>query len=294
VDDDKGVGSKEVSVTVALDSRRVAPTTEVNTTRNDLNVSASVNFDPEAARRSLARPGAAIQVAQIPDALNPFFSREEIRTLQRLPAELEKMKNGVMSAGDQIIKVGQGFKDIVNNQAHQIPSDAHFEDRMDAAYHVGMQAYLTIRSGEHLAKTAGNYYEMKDIPGSFILGGAATAGGLDYNGYKDSNKDFHNNKVGRELGLRLAAQNPAIENMSDRELMAYCATKAIEVVNKTDPNWPPGQKYGVVINSRDPDVPRFQDPTNPVVNVTLKMWETGSNLGDAARPFFDGVRGLFK
>lgn len=50
-------------------------------------------------------------------------------------------------------------------------------------------------------KTAGNYYEMKDGPGYFIIGGVLPAGGLDYNRYKDSNKDFHNNKAGRELGV---------------------------------------------------------------------------------------------
>lgn len=81
--------------------------------------------------------------------------------------------------------------------------------------------------------------------------------------------------------------------MSDKELMEYCADKAIAPENKTNADWPKGQKYGIVINSRDPDVPRFRDPANPIVNVTLKMWESGSNLGDNARPFSDGVRRVF-
>lgn len=96
-------------MTIALDSRRAVPT-EVSTTKNDLTPSIRVDFDPKAARRSIARPGGSMQVAQIPDALNPFFSSEEIRTLQRVPAELEKMKNAILSTGDQIIKVGQGFQ----------------------------------------------------------------------------------------------------------------------------------------------------------------------------------------
>jgi len=231
----------------------------------------------------------------LPDYLNPFFTPQEIKDIQRIPSEIAKLQQALAPKADELYTLFTGFRDIMGDifVEKNVPAQDQtlWLDRLDAATHIAMQAFVTARMGEWTAKTVGNLYELQAIPGSFWNGTVSNAQDTDYNGFRDSNKDFFNNVIGRQLGKKIAGTAPA--KGSKESFMRYCGEEALKLVMSTSVNWRKGQQSGIVIRPNDPNVPRFTDPTNPIVNVSLKLWDHASRLGDATRPFFRQIRKLF-
>ncbi|HSN97848.1 MAG TPA: type VI secretion system tip protein TssI/VgrG, partial [Candidatus Nanopelagicales bacterium] len=193
----------------------------------------------------------------------------------------KKLMEDAGRLGTNVHEIATGYKDFVSeNWLGIIPgssdpgyvSEQVWGQRLDALFHTGMQAFLTIRHGAPTAKMLGDAYELQNIPGAMIHGaGAIVAGTSNHNILAESNKDFRNNQVGRNIGLQMLRDNPGIVNLSNDELRQVILRETGKHVMNAPINTT--SDYGIVINPNS--APIFRDQ-NPIVTGILNAWTYGS------------------